>query len=263
MAHLGRDVAAFVDGQLTPAAHDAAVRHLAQCLRCRLAIDDQRRLKAQMGAARLPQPPTGLCESLTAFALAPPVDERGVPRLAVAGVTVAAAVLLIVAVAYVAGSRTLAGDPVATSADAMLAAFAATGAPAATAAPATMRKHGWSCPPRLGDLRREVVAVSGDSVLVVYASAGHRLQLHEQPGVVDESALAGAEVEQVAGATVWVIGRSPAVVTWQAPDVVMTLVTDLDDDAWRRVIRLLPAVESSGAPARVGAGLDRLAGLLS
>lgn len=216
-----------------------------------------------MSAARLPCPPTGLHESLTAVAVAPPVDVRGVPRLAIAGLTVAGTALLVLAVAYVAGARTVDGDPVATSADAMLAAFAATTAPTATAAPSTMRKHGWLCPSRLGDLRREVVAVSGDSVLVGYSSAAHRLQLHEQFGVVDESALADAEVAWVGDTTVWVIGRNPAVVTWQAPDVVMTLVTDLDDAGWRRVVQLLPAVESPGAPQRVGAGLDRLTGLLS
>lgn len=263
MAHLGHHTAAFVDGQLAPGAHDAALAHLADCAACRAAVADQRRLKAQMSAARLPEPPATLHGALCAFTASPPERQRRISRMATAGITVAGTVLLVLTVAYFAGGLRLDGDPVEPAGDALLAAFAVTASPTVTAAPGAMRAHGWPCPSALGALRRQLVVAGSEDVLVSYADGTHRLDLHEQYGVIDAAALAGARVEHVGHAKVWVIGRSPAVVTWQAPGVVLTLVTDLDAEAWRAVVRRLPAVSSPGAPSRVGAGLDRLASLLS
>jgi len=60
----GEAVAAYVDGALTPTAHDRAERHLQSCAECRAVIDAQREAKVLLAAALDPQMPSGLLTRL-------------------------------------------------------------------------------------------------------------------------------------------------------------------------------------------------------
>ena len=64
MAHLDADVAAFVDGQLSPDATEAAARHVQDCAACREAVAQQRHLKLRMQASADVRPPASLVASL-------------------------------------------------------------------------------------------------------------------------------------------------------------------------------------------------------
>jgi anti-sigma factor RsiW len=48
MSHLGDEIAALVDGELTHDARDRALAHLARCDSCRAAVDAERRTKATL-----------------------------------------------------------------------------------------------------------------------------------------------------------------------------------------------------------------------
>jgi anti-sigma factor RsiW len=62
--HLGRLVAAVVDGVLGHDARDRALAHLARCDECRAEVEAQRRLKARLGRLGAPEVPGSLAERL-------------------------------------------------------------------------------------------------------------------------------------------------------------------------------------------------------
>lgn len=278
MAHLGADVAAFVDGQLTEAQLADAERHLRACARCREAVDDQRRLKERMGGARLPAPPAELQDVLAGIAHAPPRRHVAVPRLVLAGAALLGVSAVVLGVAYLIGDGDPEGDPVAPGYAALLAAFTPTPSPApvpdppaqptstaqptpeAAVTPEQLESHGWPCPEKLGDdLVRDHIDVTPEAVSVFYSNGTELAQLHEQPGRLDKSALTGVTSAQFAGTRVWIAETDPAVITWQAPGFVLTLITNLDRDRWEDVIAGLPSSPEPDAGDRVGDGLDRMA----
>ncbi len=71
-AHLGADVAAYVDGQLSPSAMRAAFEHLDDCDACDKAVRQQRLLKSRMSTVTTPEPPAELLASLAGLAARPP-----------------------------------------------------------------------------------------------------------------------------------------------------------------------------------------------
>ncbi|SHG34897.1 zf-HC2 domain-containing protein [Streptoalloteichus hindustanus] len=63
--HLAPDaVVAFVDGELSPTAHDRAAAHLARCPRCAAEAATQRQARAAVRTAAAPHVPTGLLAAL-------------------------------------------------------------------------------------------------------------------------------------------------------------------------------------------------------
>lgn len=119
MTHLGAEVAAYIDGQLSPE-HEADVRHhLLACERCRVVVDEQRQVKLRVSRTRDTDeqlPPhlvtalAAVAESMDAAASADPPQPGRVGGLLAAVLTSSAAVLLL---AYVmAPPVPREGDPV-------------------------------------------------------------------------------------------------------------------------------------------------------
>lgn len=280
MAHLDVDVAAFVDGQLSPEATDAATRHVQTCDRCREAVAQQRQLKRRMQASGDVRPPASLLASLSTVPAAPepPPTSRWTwlvrsSALGAAGVLVGASLAVVLA-AYLAGGSTRAlGDEVVPPVAAYAADFHGTGpssgADVMTAAVmADLTANGWPCHGRLGsDLERVEGRLQEEgSVSLTYTDGVRRLHLHEQNGALDTDGLSGFERHRLDGRPVWV-RQTPdeRIVTWDAAGVVYTVVTDLDDDdRLVRALRDLPAPEEQpGLRERLGEGLSRVSAWIS
>jgi anti-sigma factor RsiW len=272
MPHLGADVAAYVDGQLSDAAQRDASAHLETCDMCEKAVRQQRLLKSRMSTVATPDPPAALLASLAGLAADPPARERWWVRLGRsvplrAGVVLVGASLAIVAAAYAAGGPERAGDEVAPPFARYAAEFAGPG-PAfgdtviTTAAMDDLNEYGWACHGTLaGDLHRVSGAYTGDDEVIAleYSNGISRLNLFEQTGVLDAAALDGFRPEQIAGSTVWVRPGDPTVVTWDDDWTVFTIVTDVDRHRLERAVAQLPSDSyEQGMGERVGDGLTRM-----
>ena len=69
--HLGDLAAALVDGQLAPGVRERALRHVAQCTRCRDEVAEQERLKVQLSHLFAPPPPSDLASRLMQLPTSP------------------------------------------------------------------------------------------------------------------------------------------------------------------------------------------------
>lgn len=287
MAHLDADVAAFVDGQLSPEATEAATRHVQDCARCHEAVAQQRHLKRRMQATSDVRPPASLLASL---AQVPTVPEPPAPSVwarvvrstvwGAAGV-LAGASLAVALAAYLAGAPAQGpGDAIVPPVASYAADFHGTDAvgglrPVSSTAQDVMSDarmddltaNGWPCHGRLGaDLERVEGRLQAEgAVSLVYTDGAGRLALHEQTGVLDADGLSGFSRRTLGDRDVWLrdAGRE-RILTWDAQGVVYTVVTDVDD------ARLVPALADLPAPTprqglrdRVGHGLDRLADWLT
>lgn len=284
MAHLETDVAAFVDGQLSPEATDAATRHLQDCERCREAVLQQRQLKRRMQASGAVRPPASLLASLSSL---PDTPEPPKPSLwsrvahshrwGAAGV-LAVSSLAIVLVAYAAGGAARGiGDAVVPPVEAYAAQFAADRTEAVPAGPSTevmsvaamddLTANGWPCHGRLGaDLDRVEGRLQDEgSVSLTYTDGVHRLELHEENGALDHDGLTGFRPWTVGDRTVSLREQDGTrIVTWDADGVVYTVVTDAGDDRLLPALADLPSPERDrGITDRVGDGLARMAAWIS
>ncbi|WP_370186797.1 hypothetical protein [Aeromicrobium sp.] len=288
MAHLDADVAAFVDGQLSPDATEAASRHVQDCARCRDAVAQQRHLKMRMQATSDVRPPASLLASLSELprtpAPQPPPLWTRVLHSAVWGASgvVVGASLAVVLMAYVAGApgRGL-GDAVVPPVDTYAADFRAaavgggdTARPVSngqdvmtTARMADLTANGWPCHGTLGhDLERVEGRLQAEgAVSLTYTDGTGRLELHEQTGALDTDRLHGFAQRRRGDHEVGV--RDPPgmrTVVWDAEGVVYTVVTDVDDARLVPALGDLPAAAPRpGLRERVGHGLDRLTGWLT
>lgn len=294
--HLDADVAAYVDGQLSPDDTDVATRHLQECERCREAVAAQRLLKHRMRSSADVAPPSSLVEALSRMPDEPPAPTswwrvlRRSPLWGAAGVVVGATMLVAVA-AYVVGAPTRsAADPVVPPFDQYVAQFwgEELGAGTASSVTAAMREpsdavatatvmspavmadlteNGWPCHGSLGDdLRRvEGVLQAEGAVTVSYTDGTHRLVLNEQTGVLDPDTLAGFHQRMLHDHPVWVREDGVArLVTWDADGVVYTVVTDVDDERLAAALADLPAAPAPPHPVdRMGSGVQRMADWVS
>jgi anti-sigma factor RsiW len=271
LAHLGNDVAAFVDGQLSPEAMEAAASHLEGCVDCRLAVHQQQQLKDRMRGVTAPEPPPRLLESLSTLPQAPPGTSSWLTRLLQssvlgAGLVVLGASMAVVAVAYVIGSPDDAvADEVTPSFDRYAAEYVDMGRPAGSMtidAMDELDEYGWPCHARLGANLERVAGrwqSRGSTVALVYAGEGSTLNLFEQTGVLSRDAVQGFEQRRFADHRVWVREGHPRVVTWDADGVIYTIVTDLDDATLAGAIADLPRPESDpDMMQQVGDGLSRM-----
>jgi anti-sigma factor RsiW len=264
VAHLGDDVAAFVDGQLSPDATRAVESHLEDCERCRQAVRQQRLLKSRMRAAGNLQPPPGLVASLSTLSQAPPRPHSWWSRLGV-GFVLLGASMAVVAVAYAVGPAGPTADEVEPPFDRFAAEFTAAGhrpsGSLTVAAMAELDEYGWPCNSSLGGLER----VSGqyrdgqETVALVYSDGVDALNLYEQSGALAARAVEDFDERVLAQRQVWVRDGRPRVVTWNADGVVYTVVTDLGDDRVGQAIADLPRDPAQPDPVeRVGDGLTRM-----
>jgi anti-sigma factor RsiW len=84
MNHLGEEISALVDGELSHDARDRALAHIAGCVECRSAVDAERRTKAIVAGLERPDVPVELAERLRALpaALSAPYGQRAAAWLA-------------------------------------------------------------------------------------------------------------------------------------------------------------------------------------
>ncbi len=276
MPHLGADVAAYVDGQLSDAAQRDASTHLVTCESCEKAVRQQRLLKSRMSTVTTPEPPAALLASLAGLAADPPARERWWVRLGRsvplrAGVVLVSASLAVVATAYAVGGAGRVGDEVAPPYHRYAADFSVpTPAPDDTiitaAAMDDLTEFGWACHDTLaGDLHRVSGSFTDDDEVVAleYTDGSSRLNLFEQTGALDSSTLKGFRRDTMAGSEVWVRGGSPTVVTWDDDGTVFTIVTDVERARIEQAVAQLPTdSHEQGVGQRVGNGLTRMSAWL-
>jgi hypothetical protein len=275
MPHLGADVAAYVDGQLSGSAQRDASAHLQACEACEKAVRQQRLLKSRMSTVATPEPPAALLASLAGLAADPPRRDpwwvrlgRSVPLRA--GIVLAGASMVVVATAYAVGGAEQSADTVAPPFNAYAADFTAPSPPTSTssgtvitaAAMDDLNDFGWPCHDTLaGDLHRVSGAYTsdGDTIALEYTDGSSRLNLFEQTGALDEGTLDGFRSEKIAGTNVWVRRGTPTVVTWDDDWTVFTIVTDVDRSRLEQAVAQLPTgAYEPGVAERVGDGLGRM-----
>jgi hypothetical protein len=276
VAHLGDDVAAFVDGQLSPVATSAAESHLEECEDCRQAVRQQRLLKSRMRGAGDPEPPARLVASLSTLSQNPAaLSERpwwsrwlGSTWVGV-GFVLLGASMAVVAVAYMVGPPDASADEVAPR-------FAAEYTKAGQEQPSgsltvsamnELDEYGWPCHKQLGDGLQRIAGQfqnRRETVALVYSDGINALNLFEQNGSLDPRAVQAFDHRTVADRRVWVRDGRPRIVTWHADGVVYTIVTELDDSQLGAALVDLPRPAGQPDPVeRVGDGLSRMTSWVS
>jgi anti-sigma factor RsiW len=278
MGHLGADVAAFVDGQLSEPATRDALTHLQTCDACAKAVRQQRLLKSRMSTVASPEPPPELVASLAGLAAEPPAPEgwwvrvrRSVPFRA--GVVLVSASVAVVMTAYaVGGGDQRIGDEVAPPFNRYAADFYGT-----TAVPAghviedsamnELDGSGWPCLTTLaGDMHRVSGAFADHEEVVAlsYSNGSAKLNLFEQNGSLDRDSVKDFERSEMGGSDVWVREGEPMLVAWDDDGVVYTIVTDADRGRVAQAVSQLPrSTHEETPPERVRDGLDRMTAWLA
>jgi hypothetical protein len=270
MAHLGADVAAYVDGQLPGDAATRARAHVEQCQQCADAVEQQRRLKMRVSAAPAPEPPSDLIASLSSLAQSGPVEvsrrRRSVSMRTPLAIVAAFAVVLMAAYSM-GGTRPRVADPVSPQFDEMVAEFAGRTPAQSTEALTdqamySLHGSGWPCHKDLGGYQRVRgdLSADGSTLILRYRKDDEVLTLTEQVGALGPDALEGFSRVQVGRWHVWVKESGPTVVTWDAAGTVFTIVTQGPAQGLGAVLDALPHdVQQTGPLQRVGDGLDRMA----
>ena len=273
MAHLGADVAAFVDGQLSEPETRAALTHLQTCDECAKAVRQQRLLKSRMSTVAAPEPPPGLLASLAGLAAAPPARDGWWVRVRHslpfrAGVVLVSASVAVVMTAYaVGGTDQRVGDEVAPPFNRYAADFFGATAVSAghTIEDSTMTKldgSGWPCLSTLaGDMHRVSGAFADHEEVVAlsYSNGSAKLNLFEQNGSLDHDSVKDFEQAELGGSEVWVRDGDPMLVTWDDDGVVYTIVTDADRGRVEQAVSQLPrGAHQQTPPERIRDGLDRM-----
>jgi anti-sigma factor RsiW len=273
MAHLGADVAAFVDGQLSEPATREALTHLQSCDACAKAVRQQRLLKSRMSTVAAPEPPADLLASLSSLAASPPEPDgwwvrvrRSVPFRA--GVVLVGASVAVVMTAYaVGGGERQVGDDVAPPFNRYAADFyGATAVPAGhVIEDSTMTEldgSGWPCLATLaGDMHRVSGAFADHDEVVAlsYSNGSAKLNLFEQNGSLDRDSVQDFEQAEMGGSHVWVRDGEPMLVTWDDEGVVYTIVTNADRGRVEQAVSQLPrGPHEDTPPERIRDGLDRM-----
>jgi len=271
VTHLGADVAAYVDGQLSDHAMRAADAHLLTCDECERAVRQQRLVKSRMSTVAAPEPPSDLIDTLSRLQAVPPEPASWWDRLcratpATVGLAVLGASMAVLAAAYVIGGSER-FDPVRPGFEDYAAEFLGATATSLAATytmvePERLDAQGWPCHEVLaGDLHRTSTAYdrTSDIVSVTYTDGMSRLSLYEQPGRLDPASLADFEEQHLANTRVWVREGVPKVVTWDQGGIVFTIVSDADTARIARAVADLPAGSGDSSPLeRIGGGLDRM-----
>ena len=116
----------------------------------------------------------------------------------------------------------------------------------------------YQAPEHVGELQRGIVVRHPDDVVqVVYAADGHYVSIFEQPGDMDDNAMADELTPaDVAGVDAWWTEDGALVV--RRRDVVYVIVGDLDPDEARAVVIDLPDARPMSLTRRIGDAMDDL-----
>ena len=269
MAHLGDDVAAFVDGQLSPGATSAVELHLEDCEQCRQAVRRAAAAQVTHGRCRSSRAAAGLVASLSTLPGSPtaqtPPKHPWWPLLGM-GVVLLGASMAVVAVAYIVGPAGPVADEVEPPFDRYAAEFTGPDQRPVRlddlAAMDELDEYGWPCRARLGGGLERVAGHYRDgqeTVALIYSDGVDTLNLYEQSGALDPAAVEEFDRRVLAERHVWVRDGRPRVVTWGADGVVYTVITELGDDRVGQVIDDLPRGPAQPDEVeRVGDGLHRM-----
>ena len=265
MAHLGEEIAAYVDGQLSPEAASKADAHFARCDRCSRSLDQQRALKARIGGTGNPTPPPTLLASLEDVPTSPGRSYSLLPSAIGAAMVLVGASLVVVAAAYALAPSTRAADPVRPAFDRFATLASSVSTPRRHLSSSDMDELnalGWPSQQRLGP---GFVRVDGhlhenrEVVAQVYMGHGESVLLFEQVGTLDDAAMASFERHLVADRLVWVREGQPRIVTWDSDGMIYTVVSDLPDQHLGQLLEDLPAPpKEPTALERVRSGLVRM-----
>jgi hypothetical protein len=266
MAHLGEDVAAYVDGQLSVEAAQRADEHLAHCERCRRSVSQQRALKERMSGTPSPLLSPDLLASLGSVPHAPSRSHSLVPAAVGTFLVLVGASLAVVAAAYAFAPTTRDGDPVHPPFDrfAAMASASALGPRQhlSTSAMDDLDASGWPSQQSLGTgFQRVDGHLHEDREVVAQAYVGHgeSLLLFEQVGCLADEAVASFQRRVIADRSVWVQEGQPRIVTWDADGMVYTVVTRLADRHLAPLLADLPAGPRPPTPMeRIRDGLVRI-----
>ena len=265
MAHLGEDIAAYVDGQLSPEATSKADEHFAQCERCRRSLEQQRALKARIGGTGNMAPPPTLLASLEDVPTSPAHSYSLLPSAIGAAMVLVGASLVVVAAAYALAPSTRAADPVRPAFDRFATLASSVSAPRRHLSSADMDEldeSGWPSQKSLGP---GFVRVDGhlhenhEVVAQVYVGHGESVLLFEQVGTLDDDAMKTFERHLVSDRLVWVREGDPRIVTWDSDGMVYTVVSNLPDQHLGQFLDDLPApLKDPTALDRIRSGLVRM-----
>lgn len=274
MAHLGVDVAAFVDGQLSGASMQGASQHLELCEECRGAVRHQRLLKSRMSTVATPDPPPALLASLAGLATSavpPQVSWWDRVRRAApvhAGLVFMGASVAVIFAAYAVGNPDdTVGDDVSPPFGIYAASFSGPAVAQASniisdSAMDELDGSGWPCRSTLaGDMQRTSgsYAEADDVVALTYTNGTATLKLFERNGALDRDSLDGFTQTRMGGSQVWVRRGIPTLVAWDDDGVVYTIVTDADRHRIVRAVTELPRGSVDQGPVnRIGDGLARM-----
>jgi hypothetical protein len=265
MAHLGEDIAAYVDGQLSPEAASKAEAHFERCERCRRSLEQQRALKARMCGTANPAPPPTLLASLEDVPTSPGRNYSLLPSTVGAAMVLVGASLVVVAAAYALAPTTRAADPVRPSFDRFVTLASSVSTPRRHLSSSDMdelHESGWPSQKRLGP---GFVRVDGhlhenrEVVAQVYVGHGESVLLFEQVGTLDDEAMESFERHLIADRLVWVREGHPRLVTWDSDGMVYTVVSELPDQPLGQLLDdLPPPPKEPTALDRVRSGLVRM-----
>ena len=258
MAHLGEDIAAYVDGQLSPESAIKADAHFARCERCRRSLEQQRALKERIGGFTNPPPPPTLLASLEDVPTSPERHYSLLPSTLGAAMVLVGASLIVVATAYAMAPTTRAADPVQPAFDRFATLASSVSTPRRHLSSDDMDEldeSGWPSQARLGP---GFVRVDGhlhdnhEVVAQVYVGHGESVLLFEQVGTLDDAAMESFERHLVADRLVWVREGQPRIVSWDSDGMIYTVVSNLPDQHLGQFLEDLPA------PLKEPTGLDRV-----
>ena len=258
MAHLGEDIAAYVDGQLSPDAVGKAEAHFERCERCRRSLEQQRALKARMCGTANPTPPPTLLASLEEVPTSPGRTYSLVPSAVGAAMVLVGASLVVVATAYAMAPTTRAADPVRPAFDRFVTLASSVSTPRRHLSSSDMdelHESGWPSQKRLGP---GFIRVDGhlhenrEVVAQVYVGHGESVLLFEQVGTLDDAAMGSFERHLIGDRIVWVREGERRLVTWDSDGMIYTVVSDLPDHHLGQLLEDLPA------PPKEPTALDRV-----
>lgn len=265
MAHLGEDIAAYVDGQLSPDAASKAEAHFARCERCRRSLEQQRALKARICGSTNPQPPPSLLASLEDLPTTPGPNYSLLPSVLGAAMVLVGASLVVVAAAYALAPSDRAADPVRPAFDRYATLASSVSTPRRHLSSSDMDEldeSGWPSQERLGP---GFVRVDGhlhenhEVVAQVYVGHNQSVLLFEQVGTLDDAAMDSFERHLIADHLVWVREGQPRIVTWDSDGMIYTVVSNLPDQQVGQFLEDLPAPpKEPTALDRVRSGLVRM-----
>jgi len=270
MAHLGHLLTALADGQLSPAAAEKVLEHVAVCRPCASELAAERRARRLLAEASCAAPPPELAARLRTIAEQPvpaPEPARSHWR---AGALVAAG--SIVGASALATALFVAGSPRDTEpALSELAALTSLGlvadsprASATTAAALVLPSSTAAAediPEGLFTVTDERTLARGHGAVLELAGRGGHVVLVTQRGRLDAESVAQLEPVEHAGVPVHVIDAEPFHAVWQSGELVVELVTDLPASQVRELVAHFPADEYDEGPiARLARGWSAVTG---